>query len=155
MQLKSAFTAAAAAVVIAAPAVAVAAAVGGASQPPRAATTADITFVKHLVDSSTFTFRGVTSGAVHGRLKSQLLEQTAPATTEYEFVEFRWTIRAAHRSLVAVTDGTLDKNSGVVAMTGTVTHGWRAGSEVLERGQLIDPKTETFAGDVVLLTRKD
>jgi len=38
-------------------------------------------------------------------------------------------------------------------MTGTVTDGWHAGAEVLERGQLIDPATYTFTGDIVLLVR--
>lgn len=95
----------------------------------------------------------MTAGAIRGRLTSQLIAQTAPPTSEYEFVQFRWTIVGRDRSLVAVTDGTLDTTTGVVAMTGTVTRGWHKGDEVLERGQLIDPATETFAGDLVLLTR--
>lgn len=127
------------------------AAEGPQPQPPAKAV--DISFVKHLTDPTAVTFHGTTAGAVRGDLVTQLIAQTAPATNEYEFVEFRWTITSRARSLVAVTTGTLDTTTGVVAMTGTVTEGWNQGAEVLERGQLIDPATETFTGDLVLLSR--
>ena len=139
----------AAAALVAAPVTAFA----SATQPPAPAKTEDITFVKHLTDLSSFTFQGNTAGAVHGQLTSQLLRYTAPSTDEYQFVEFRWTVASQGKSFVAITDGTLDTTTGVVAMTGTVTDGWHAGAEVLERGQLIDPATYTFTGDIVLLVR--
>ena len=123
------------------------------AQPPTMARTFDVTFVKHLVDAQTFKFCGQTGGAAPGSLVSQLITQTAPPTSEFEFVEFRWTVSSGRRSFVAVTDGTLDTVTGVVSLTGTVTSGWHKGAEVIERGQLIDPATETFAGDIVLLVR--
>lgn len=150
MNKKHAVALAAAAGLFAAPGVAFAA---DTAQPPPPAKTVDISFIKHLVDPTAFTFQGRTDGAIRGQLTSQLIAQTAPPTSEYEFVEFRWTITSRPRSLVAVTSGTLDTTTGVVAMTGTVTEGWHTGAEVLERGQLIDPATDTFTGDIVLLTR--
>ncbi len=150
MKSKIMATAAAVSTLLAGPAAALAA---DGPQPPPPAKAIDITFVKHLTDPQTVTFHGTTAGAVRGDLTSQLIGQTAPATTEYEFVEFRWTITSPARSFTAVTTGTLDTTTGVVAMTGTVTNGWNQGAEVLERGQLVDPTTETFTGDLVLLTR--
>jgi hypothetical protein len=122
-------------------------------EPPREAVTQDVTFIKHLVDATAFRFEGTTGGDARGKLTSQLVRQTAPPTNEYQFVEFKWIITARHRSFTAITDGTLDLKTGVVAMTGTVTAGWHRGAEVLEKGQLTDPATSTFVGDIVILDR--
>jgi hypothetical protein len=120
---------------------------------PTQARSYDVTFVKHLTDRASFTFGGVTGGAARGQLTSQLIGQTAPATDKYQFIEFRWTVTAGEHSFIAVTAGTLNLTTGEVAMTGTVTDGWHNGADVLEKGELTDPVTETFAGDIVLLVR--
>jgi hypothetical protein len=108
-------------------------------------------FTKHIVDSLASRFEGTTTGAANGVLVSQILRETAPETAGFRFVMFRWTITASTRSFVAETHGTLDKTTGEVVMAGNVVSGWRAGAVVLEQGQLTDPKTFTYEGDLVLL----
>ena len=113
---------------------------------------ARVHFVKHLTDPTTFTFQGRTTGAACGKLVSQLLGDTAPETPQYRFVSFRWTVTAHRHSFVAETQGTLDKTTGVVLMSGTVVSGWHKGASVIESGQLTDPATYSFEGDLVILT---
>lgn len=142
----------AAAVAVAATPLAAAAA-SSASGPPKPARSHDVTFIKHLTDPGSLAFQGTTGGAARGQLTSQLITQTAPPTNQYEFLRFRWTIAARAHSFTAITDGTLNLITGEVEMDGTVTDGWHKGAEVLEKGQLTDPATYTFTGDIVLLVR--
>jgi hypothetical protein len=131
----------------------VGAAAADTAAPPQRAHTYDVTFTKHLTDPATFSFAGVSGGAAAGQLRSQFLQMTAPATPQYEFVQFRWTVDAGPHSFVATTSGTLDRVTGDVDMTGTVDTGWHAGGEVLEKGHLTNPTTVSYAGDLVLLVR--
>jgi hypothetical protein len=150
--MKRGLTVAAALAAVTVAGVGAAAAADTAAAPERAHTY-DVTFAKHLTDPATFSFAGVSGGAAAGQLRSQFLQMTAPETPQYEFVQFRWTVDAGPHSFVALTSGTLDRVTGDVDMTGTVDTGWHAGAEVLEKGQLTDPTTVSYSGDLVLLVR--
>jgi hypothetical protein len=118
---------------------------------------ARVHFVKHLVDPDAFRFEGTTSGAAPGTLTSQILAETSPETDRFRFLRFRWTVAApanssvSDTSFVAETQGTLDKITGEVVMTGTVVSGWKTGTSVLERGRLTDAATFTFEGDLIII----
>lgn len=122
---------------------------------PYAAVAYDVTFVKHATNPAKFTFAGVTGAAAKGTLTSTLTGQPQPPTPHFRFVTFHWTVDAGKHSFAATTTGTVDLNTGVVVMSGTVDSGWEQGKEVLEKGQLIDPATLTFAGDLIILDRDD
>jgi hypothetical protein len=108
-------------------------------------------FIKRVVDSEPVRFEGDASGAVTGSRMTEILRETLPERDRFRFVAFRWNVTAPGRSFVAQTQGTVDKTTGEMVQLGTFVAGWRAGSSVMERGQLIDPGTLTFEGDVVVL----
>ena len=49
-------------------------------------------------------------------------------------------------ALTAVVSGKINFSTGRVALNGTVTSGWLAGSQVHEESQLVDPTTGSFVG---------
>jgi hypothetical protein len=63
-------------------------------------------------------------------------------------VTFDWIIDAGERSFVADLRGTLNTNTGRVVMNGTVVEGWLLGARVHEQGQLVDPETLRFVGQI-------
>ena len=63
-------------------------------------------------------------------------------------VQFDWIVSAGPKSFVARLDGTLNTNTGVVVMNGTVIDGWLLGARVHEEGQAQDPAGARFVGSI-------
>lgn len=114
-----------------------------------------VTFEKHVVDPVNFVFQGTTGGKAKGTLESRLVSLTVDGPIYH--VTFDWivTAKAKHKSFVARTTGTWDTTTGRVVMDGEVTRGWHRGAPVHEEGQLIDPATLTFAGEIQILADCD
>lgn len=110
-----------------------------------------VTFEKHVVDPVNFVFQGTTGGSANGTLESRLVSLTVDGAIYH--ITFDWIVTAKkkHKSFVARTIGTWDTTTGSVVMDGEVTEGWHEGSPVHEEGQLIDPATLTFAGEIQIL----
>jgi hypothetical protein len=112
-----------------------------------------VTFEKHVVDPVNFVFQGTTGGKVKGTLESRLVSLSGDGAIKT--VTFDWivTANAKHKSFVARTTGTWDTTTGSVVMDGEVTQGWHRGAPVHEQGQLVDPATLTFAGEIQIFAR--
>jgi hypothetical protein len=94
-------------------------------------------------------WNGTVSGDVNGNLTTQLL--SARPAGPILHVTFAWIIDADENSFTAVLDGTLNTITGQVEMDGTVVEGWLVGARVHEEGQLVDPATGRFQGEIVIL----
>lgn len=69
-------------------------------------------------------------------------------------VTFVWEISAHSHSFVAVTDGTLNLQTGAVILDGVVTEGWLVGASVHEEGQLVDASLSRYQGVIELTISK-
>lgn len=109
-----------------------------------------VTFEKHLVDPDNLVFEGTTGGKAKGALESRMVPGSLTIDGAIWHFAFDWIVmaKARHKSFVARTTGTFDTTTGLVVMRGRVTDGWHEGARVHERGQLIDPATFTFAGEL-------
>jgi hypothetical protein len=105
-----------------------------------------IQFDKSISNPDTFTWTGTVSGDVSGGLTTQLTSLRVSGPVWH--VTFDWIIDAGERSFVADLSGTLNTNTGRVVMNGTVVEGWLLGARVHEQGQLVDPATLRFVGDI-------
>ena len=110
-----------------------------------------VTFDKHLVDAATLTFAGTTGGDAPGTLVSQLVSIDDISGPVYH-VTFDWFISAGAKSFDARTSGIWNTKKGLVTMNGTVTsHGYLAGAQVHEQGELVDPDTLEFQGVIQVM----
>ena len=93
---------------------------------------------------------GTVSGDVSGVLTTVLI--SADTSASVWLVEFYWIVTAddPERSFVARLSGTLDSETGVVAMSGRVVEGYREGAMVEEQGQMVDPDRSAFTGTIVV-----
>jgi hypothetical protein len=91
-------------------------------------------------------WQGTVSGGVSGDLETRLLAIHMEGPVAY--VTFDWIISAGAKSFTARLGGTLDTETGAVAMRGKVIEGWRLGARVNERGQLVDPALGRFVGAI-------
>jgi len=108
-----------------------------------------IGFDKSISDRTAFVWTGIVSGDVSGTLTTRLtgLDVSGPIW----HVRFDWIIDAGARSFVADLSGILNTDTGQVVMNGTVVQGWLSGAQVHEEGQLVDPATLRFAGEIQLM----
>jgi hypothetical protein len=93
---------------------------------------------------------GRVDGDVSGVLTTILISADTSAAVWQ--VEFYWVVTGddpAH-SFVARLSGTLDTDTGAVAMTGHVMEGYREGAAVDEQGQLVDEARSAFEGTIRL-----
>ena len=111
-----------------------------------------VPFQKHIVDPANFGFQGTTGGPASGTLVSMIVGPLDASSPVWHFT-FKWVVTAdnTHKSFVALTDGSLDTTTGSVVMDGSVVQGWHLGARVHEEGQLVDPATLTFAGNILIL----
>lgn len=111
-----------------------------------------VTFEKHLVDPANLVFAGTTGGKAKGDLVSRMVPGSLSIDGTIWHFAFEWTVtaKARHKSFVARTSGTFDTTTGRVVMDGSVIDGWHEGAPVHEQGQLIDPATFTFAGELAI-----
>jgi hypothetical protein len=109
-----------------------------------------VTFEKHLVDGTNLIFQGTTGGRAKGGLESRMVPGSLTINGPVWRFAFDWIVDATseHKSFVARTSGTFDTSTGLVVMDGVVTEGWYEGAAVHEEGQLLDPATLTFAGEL-------
>jgi len=107
-----------------------------------------LSFDKALVDPAGV-WEGTVSGDVDGDLTTELL--SLEVTGAIWHVTFDWIVTAGDQSFVATMDGILNTKTGGVVMNGTVTSGWLLGAQVHEEGQLIDPATLRFVGEITIL----
>ena len=91
---------------------------------------------------------GTVDGDVQGNLETVLL--TIDNSNPVWDVEFDWIIDAGDRSFTARMTGTLDSETGAVAMSGEVIEGWMLGTRVHEEGQMVNPETSAFEGVIKL-----
>lgn len=94
-------------------------------------------------------WHGMVSGDVTGSLMTELT--SAHQTGQILHVTFDWIIDAGAQSFTAELEGTLNLKTGAVEMDGTVVEGWLVGARVHEEGQLVDPATGRFQGEIVIL----
>jgi hypothetical protein len=108
-----------------------------------------IGFDKSISDPTAFVWTGTVSGDVSGTLTTRLtgLEVSGPIWR----VRFDWIIAADAQSFVADLSGILNTDTGQVVMNGTVVEGWLSGAQVHEEGQLVDPATLRFVGEIQLM----
>jgi hypothetical protein len=120
-----------------------AASAAGSNEPVR------IGFDKSISDPAAFVWTGTVSGDVTGTLTTRLtaLDVSGPIW----HVRFDWIINAGVRSFVADLSGILNTDTGQVVMNGAVVEGWLSGAQVHEKGQLVDPATLHFAGEIQLM----
>lgn len=111
-----------------------------------------VTFEKHVVDPVNLVFEGTTGGRAKGTLVSRMVPGSLTIDGPVWHFAFDWSVtaRSPHKSFVARTLGTFDTRTGRVVMDGSVIDGWHEGAPVHEEGQLIDPATFTFAGEIVI-----
>jgi hypothetical protein len=95
-------------------------------------------------------WEGTVSGDVEGNLRTVLLN--ADTTDPVWQVEFDWIIESGDRSFTARMSGTLNTETGAVAMQGEVIEGWMLGAPVQEEGQMVDAETSTFEGTIRIMT---
>jgi hypothetical protein len=116
-----------------------------------------VTFEKHVVDPENLVFQGTTGGRAKGTLESRMVPGSLTIVGPIWHFTFDWivTATARHKSFIARTTGTFDTGSGRVVMDGHVIDGWREGAAVHEEGQLIDPATFTFAGELQIAADGD
>jgi hypothetical protein len=109
----------------------------------------DLTFEKAAVGDTVWT--GRVSGDVDGVLTTVLI--SADTSASIWQVEFYWIVTADDpaRSFIARMTGTLNTETGEVAMSGHVVDGYREGARVEERGQLVDPERSAFEGTITVL----
>jgi hypothetical protein len=109
----------------------------------------DLTFEKAAVGDTVWT--GRVSGDVDGVLTTVLI--TADASQPVWDVEFYWIVTAddPSRSFIARLTGTLNSETGEVAMSGHVVDGYRMGARVEEQGQLVDADRMEFHGTITVL----
>jgi hypothetical protein len=109
-----------------------------------------VTFEKHLVDPVNLVFHGTTGGRAKGTLESRMVPGSLTIEGPIWHFAFDWIVdaKARHKSFVARTTGTFDTETALVVMDGVVTDGWHEGAPVHEEGQLLDPATFTFAGEL-------
>lgn len=124
------------------------AAAAPASNQGQAAKTLHLSFVKTANPFHEGVWQGTVSGDINGRLTTKLL--AASGGGPVLDVRFDWIISAGAKSLTARMDGTLNLETGEVAMSGSVIQGYLLGARTSERGQLVDPKTSTFAGSILI-----
>jgi len=129
--------------VVATTAIAGAASAGASNAPVR------IGFDKAISDPAAFVWTGAVSGDVSGGLTTRLTGLSVSGPIWH--VRFDWIIDAGERSFVADLSGILDTDTGQVVMNGTVVEGWLSGAQVHEEGQLIDPATLHFIGEIQLM----
>lgn len=93
---------------------------------------------------------GSVNGAIEGDLATILID--ADTTDPTWRVEFFWVVTAPDPaySFVARLAGTLDSDTGAVAMQGFVVDGFMAGAWVEEAGQLYDAERSAFRGTIVV-----
>lgn len=93
---------------------------------------------------------GTVSGDITGTLVTTMI--AADRSKPIWDIELYWIILAddPSQSFVARLTGTLNTETGAVAMTGTVDEGFNVGATVEEAGQLQNAETSTFTGTIVL-----
>ncbi|MBI1296746.1 hypothetical protein GC175_17460 [bacterium] len=104
----------------------------------------NLTFAKAAVDEGVW--EGTVGGDVEGNLHTVLL--SADTSAPIWQVEFDWIIDADDKSFTARMSGTLNTETGAVAMQGEVIEGWLLGAAVQEEGQLVDAETSAFEGTI-------
>jgi hypothetical protein len=118
-----------------------------ASAPATAAQPVRLQFSKHAVSEGVW--QGTTTGDIAGELTTRL--QSLRVSGPIWHVTFDWIVDAGPRSLTARLDGILNTKTGTVVMNGTVIEGYLQGAQVHEAGQLVDPATLAFAGDIRIM----
>lgn len=107
-----------------------------------------LTFDKSAV--SDWVWIGTVSGDITGTLVTTLVaaDQSQPVWQ----VDFYWIVLAddPSQSFVARLQGTLNSETGEVAMSGAVDEGYFAGAAVQEAGQLQNAETSNFTGTIEL-----
>jgi opacity protein-like surface antigen len=108
-----------------------------------------ISFDKSISDPDAFVWTGTVSGDVSGDLTTRLtgLSISGPIWE----VRFDWIIDAGRQSFVADLSGILNTETGQVVMNGNVVEGWLLGAQVHEAGQLVDPATLRFVGEIQVM----
>lgn len=93
---------------------------------------------------------GTVSGDITGTLVTTMIG--ADRSKPIWDIELYWIILAddPSQSFVARLTGTLNTETGAVAMTGTVDEGFNVGATVEEAGQLQNAETSNFTGTIVL-----
>ena len=116
-----------------------------------------VTFEKHLVDPANLVFQGTAGGRAKGGLESRMVPGSLTIEGAVWHFAFDWIVDATaeHKSFVARTEGAFDTTTGRVVMDGAVTDGWHEGAAVHEEGQLLDPATFTFAGELRIASREE
>lgn len=108
----------------------------------------NLTFEKTAVSDRVWI--GTVNGDISGTLVTTLIaaDQSQPVWD----IELYWIILAddPSQSFVARLTGTLNTETGAVAMTGAVDEGFNAGATVEEAGQLQNAETSNFTGTIVL-----
>jgi len=94
-------------------------------------------------------WEGTVGGDFAGRLRTELVELRIAGAIWH--VEFDWIITAGSASFVARLTGTLNTRTGRVVMNGTVVDGYLEGARVHEEGQLVDPSTLRFQGEIRIM----
>lgn len=111
----------------------------------------NLTFDKSAVADGVWI--GTVAGDVTGRLVTILVaaDQSQPVWD----VDFYWIVVAddPEQSFVARLQGTLNSETGEVAMRGAVDEGFSRGASVTEAGQLQDQATMRFTGTIELSTQ--
>jgi len=137
---------------------------GGATAPAGASSGAvRVVFDKHLIDPANLVFEGCVGakafstsdcvgGEVNGPLTSRLVPDPSNVLTGPVWTfTFDWIVSDGNRSFTARTRGTFDLTTGAVIMSGRVIDGFRLGAPVQEAGQLVDPTTFEFRGEIDIL----
>lgn len=108
----------------------------------------DLTFEKAAVGDTVWT--GTVSGDVDGVLTTVLI--AADTSQPVWQVEFYWIVTASDpsRSFVARLSGTLNSETGEVAMSGHVVDGYLEGARVEEAGMLVDAERSAFSGTIAV-----
>ena len=93
---------------------------------------------------------GTVSGDITGTLVTTMI--AADRSKPIWDIELYWIILAddPSQSFGARLTGTLNTETGAVAMTGTVDEGFNVGATVEEAGQLQNAETSNFTGTIVL-----
>lgn len=107
-----------------------------------------ISFDKSMVDPAGV-WEGTVTGDVAGDLTTNLL--SLEVTGAVWHVTFEWIVTAGDQSFVATTEGILNTTTGRVVMNGAVDSGWLQGARIHEEGQLINPATNRFQGEITIL----